>query len=79
MLQQMNRERELTQPLSARIVPIERVKKGHAHLDDLAREDLLNGQAPREVLARIEGVAVVLALGLIHGLYAKSRKVPTTL
>jgi protein-tyrosine kinase len=67
LLQQMNRERELTQPLSARIVPIERLKKDHAHLDDLAREEVIRLVQHLFLTPGPEAPRVVVFSGVQHG------------
>jgi Mrp family chromosome partitioning ATPase len=67
LLQQMQKDGDLGQPLSARIVPIQRQNKRHARLDDLAREEVIR-LVQHLFLASSSGAPrVVVFSGVQHG------------
>ena len=66
LLQQMQKERHVTEPLSARIVPIQREKNHHAKLDDLAREEVMR-LVQHLFLTTGSEARVVVFSGVQHG------------
>jgi Mrp family chromosome partitioning ATPase len=68
LLQQMNKEREVVQPLSARLVPVERKGRNkHARLDDLAREEVVRLVQHLFFTPQAQSPRVVVFSGVQHG------------